>query len=104
LTGKPLKRETIGPCYTDQGQKMSENKSSLASERPRKSLWKLGALLWPFATSAVAINLFMLGLLGQAIGLPALSPIVTLWWSLPLGLPATYAAARWVRHLIAQAS
>jgi len=67
-----------------------------------ESLWRLGLLLWPFATAAVAINLFMLGLIGIAIGLPALSPVTALWWSLPLGLPATWAAARWVRHLIRQ--
>ncbi|MGB3280991.1 MAG: hypothetical protein WBA92_17535 [Pseudorhodobacter sp.] len=61
-------------------------------------------MLWPFATTAVAINLFLLGLLWQSVGLPALSPVASLWWSLPLGLPATYASVRWVRHLIAQAS
>lgn len=60
-------------------------------------------MLWPFATSAVAINLFMLGLLGQTIGLAALSPLTALWLSLPLGLPATWAAARWVRSLLQQA-
>jgi hypothetical protein len=60
-------------------------------------------MLWPFATSALAINLFMLGLLGQAIGLVALSPQTALWLSLPLGLPATWAAARWVRRLLRQA-
>lgn len=60
-------------------------------------------MLWPFATAAVAINLFMLGLLGQAIGLVALSPLTALWLSLPLGLPATWAAARWVRSLLRQA-
>lgn len=60
-------------------------------------------MLWPFSTAAVAINLFLLGLLGQAVGLPAIAPITALWWCLPLGLPATYAAARWVRSLIAQA-
>ena len=67
------------------------------------SLWKLGLILWPFATSAVAINLFMLGLLGQAIGLAALSPLAALGLSLPLGLPATWAAALWVRSLLRQA-
>jgi len=66
-------------------------------------LWKLGLILWPFATSAVAINLFMAGLLAQVIGLPALSPVTSLWLSLPLGLPATWAAARWVRRLLEQA-
>ena len=59
--------------------------------------------MWPLVTSAVAINLFMLGLLGQAIGLAALSPLTALWLSIPLGLPATWAAARWVRSLLRQA-
>ncbi len=65
-----------------------------------ENLWKLGLLLWPFATTAMAINLFLLGLLWQALGWPALSPVNALIWSLPLGLPATWAAARWVRSLI----
>jgi hypothetical protein len=51
----------------------------------------------------VAINLFLLGLIGHAIGLPAIPPVMALWWSLPLGLPATWAAARWVRSLIDEA-
>ena len=70
---------------------------------PAISPLKLGLCLWPFATSAVAINLFMLGLLGQALGLTALSPVGALWGALPLGLPATWAAERWVRRLLQQA-
>lgn len=66
-------------------------------------LWKLGLLLYPFATSAVAINLFMLGLMAPAIGIAALTPETTLLLSLPLGLPFTWAAALWVRRLIATA-
>ena len=61
------------------------------------------AVLWPFVTAAVAINLFLLGLIGIAVGLPALSPLAALWLSLPLGLPATWASARWVVALIARA-
>jgi hypothetical protein len=61
------------------------------------------ALLWPFATAAVAFNLFLLGLIGLAVGLPAMHPVTALWLSLPLGLPATWAAARWVSRLIAEA-
>ena len=61
------------------------------------------ALLWPFATAAVAINLFLLGLIGVAMELPAIAPVTALWLSLPLGLPATWAAARWVTTLIAEA-
>lgn len=61
------------------------------------------ALLWPFATAAVAINLFLLGLIGIAMDLPSITPTVALWLSLPLGLPATWAAARWVAGLIDEA-
>ena len=61
------------------------------------------AVLWPFATSAVAINLFLLGLIGLAVGLPSMQPVTALWLSLPLGLPATWATARWVTRLIAEA-
>lgn len=61
------------------------------------------AILWPFATAAVAINLFLLGLIGLAVGLPAIPPVMALWLSAPLGLPATWVAARWVARLIAEA-
>lgn len=71
--------------------------------RKGRNLWHLGLLLWPFATSAVAINLFLLGLIGHSIDLGSLSPGQSLWLSLPLGLPATWVAARWVRGLIARA-
>lgn len=64
---------------------------------------RLGPMLWPFVTAAVAINLFLLGLMGQALGLPALAPVDALIWSLPLGLPATWATALWVRRLIHEA-
>ena len=67
-------------------------------------LWKLTLLLYPFATAAVAINLFLLGLIGKSAGFEALSPVTALLLSLPLGVPATWASARWVRHLLAEAS
>ena len=61
------------------------------------------ALLWPFATAAVAINLFLLGLIGVSAGWTGIAPVTAMWLSLPLGLPATWAAARWVTRLIAEA-
>ena len=67
-------------------------------------LWKLAVILYPFATAALAINLFMLGLLGISIGSTSLSPTTTVLLSLPLGLPATWAAALWARHLLREAS
>lgn len=66
-------------------------------------LWKLGALLYPFVAAAVAINLFLLGLMWQAMGIPALPPVLCLILSVPLGVPAGWAAARWVRQLIDEA-
>lgn len=69
----------------------------------RWPLWKLGTMLYPFAGGAVAINLFLLGLMWQAVGIPALSPITCVILSIPLGIPASWAAARWVRHLINEA-
>lgn len=66
-------------------------------------VWKLAGLLWPFVTLAVAINLFLIGLMWQAIGLPAIAPVTALIWSLPLSLPASWAAGRWLRHLMDQA-
>ncbi|EEW26936.1 hypothetical protein [Rhodobacter ferrooxidans] len=68
-----------------------------------RPLWRLALLLYPFASAAVAINLFLLGLLGLSLGLPTFSPWQAVLWALPLGLPATWAAARWVRALITRA-
>lgn len=64
---------------------------------------RLALALYPFVAAAVAINLFMVALLGQSIGLPALPPLTALLAALPLGLPATALAVRWVRHLLAEA-
>ncbi len=64
---------------------------------------KLYALLYVFTAGAVAINLFMLGLMGQAIGLPALSPLSALALSVPLALPANWLVTRWIRGLIREA-
>lgn len=69
------------------------------TDAPR-SLWRLGLLLYPFTAAAVAINLFLAGLMFQALGFPAIAPVTALVWSVPLGIPATWAAAIWARGLI----
>ena len=66
-------------------------------------MWKLSVLLYPFAAAAVAINLFMLALMAQAIGLPALSPVASIIGGIILGVPAAWASGRWVRRLIDEA-
>lgn len=72
--------------------------------RERWPVWKLALLLYVFAAAAVAINLFMLGLLLQAVGFTALSPVAALAISGPLGIPAAWAAGLWVRHLLDEAA
>lgn len=72
--------------------------------RRRWPVWQLALVLYVFAAGAVAINLFMLGLLLQAVGLAALSPKTTLLLSIPLGIPAAWAAGLWVQRLLAEAS
>lgn len=69
----------------------------------RWPVWKLAALLYVFAAGAVAINLFMLGLLMQSVGFTAPAPATVLVLSGPLGLPAAWAAGLWVRHLLDEA-
>lgn len=75
----------------------------MSSTRDRWPVRKLALLLYPFSAAAVAINLFMLGLMWQAIGWPALSPVWALILSVPLGVPATILVARWVRGLMDEA-
>lgn len=66
-------------------------------------VWKLALLFYPFAAGAVAINLFLLGLMWQWIGLPAISPVTAVVFSIPLGIPATWLVARWIRGLMDEA-
>lgn len=70
----------------------------------RWPVWKLAIVLYPFAATAVAINLFMLALIGLAVGLPNLSPKAALIGAVVLGIPATWLAGRWVRGLLDEAA
>ncbi len=70
--------------------------------RPSPSL-KLKLLLFPFVLPAVAINLFLLFLMLQSLGVPALSPVMALTIAIPLAFPANWAASRWVHALITEA-
>lgn len=60
-------------------------------------------LLYPFTALAVAINLFMLGLLGQSVGLSSIPPVPSLLAALPLGLVVNGWVTRWVRGMIDEA-
>ena len=82
----------------------SPSRTAPATETGRWSVRRLAALLYPFAAGAAAINLFMLGLMGQAAGLPALTPWAALSGGLALGVPAAWLAGRWVRRLMDEAA
>jgi len=69
----------------------------------RWPVWKLALLLYPFAAPAVAINLFLLGLILHRTGWPEIPPVLALWLALPLGLPAAWASGRWLRGLLDEA-
>lgn len=80
---------------------MSGTRSPSKTAPVTESLWKLGALLWPFVAGAVAINLFLLGLILHSAGWSeAMAPTTALLCALPLSFPASAAAALWVRSLI----
>ncbi|MBV2361654.1 hypothetical protein KUH32_17955 [Thalassococcus sp. CAU 1522] len=68
--------------------------------------WSTRRLYWtlyPFTATAVAINLFLLGLIGFSIGLPAIPPVIALIAAVPLGFPANVLITRWVNGLLDEA-
>ncbi|SHJ74840.1 hypothetical protein SAMN05444000_112109 [Shimia gijangensis] len=73
------------------------------AEENRWPVRKLAILFYPFSAAAVAINLFLLGLLWQNIGWPVVTPINAILWSVPLGIPATWWVAKWIRGLMDEA-
>jgi hypothetical protein len=75
----------------------------MSRQSDRRSNPRLYLFLLPFVFGAVAINLFFLFLMLQAVGIAAISPATALIAAAPLSVPATHLATRWVRSLIAQA-
>ncbi|MEX0344148.1 MAG: hypothetical protein AB3N20_04445 [Rhizobiaceae bacterium] len=69
----------------------------------RWPVWKLAILLYPFAAAAVAINLFLVFLMAPVIGIAPLTPYASIIGGLVLGIPATWASGRWVRHMMDEA-
>lgn len=69
----------------------------------RWPVWKLALLFYPFVAATVAINLFLAGLITNLIGWGALSPVQSLIWAIPLGVPATWLTGRWIRGLMDEA-
>ena len=66
-------------------------------------VWKLAILLYPATALTVAINLFLAGFIAHTLGFGAVTPVAALVWSVPLGVPASWLAGRWVRRLMDEA-
>lgn len=69
----------------------------------RWSVGRLALVLYPFVAGAAAINLFMLGLMGPAVGWPVAGPLTALAAGIVTGVPLSVLAGRWVRRLMDQA-
>lgn len=74
-----------------------------APATPQRDRLRLGLILAPFVWGAVAINLFMLALIGRALGWPSLSPWAAMALAVPLTLPAGWLATRWIGGLLDEA-
>lgn len=74
-----------------------------ATDDGRWPVWQLAVLFYPATAAAVAINLFLAGLVLQVVGWTPLSPLTALIWSVPLGFPASWLVGKWVRGLLDEA-
>lgn len=75
----------------------------MADLAPLTPGWRLLAIVYPFAAGAMAVNLFFLSLVLSWVGVPVLTPNLSVVGGLLLGLPATWAFARHIRRLMARA-
>jgi hypothetical protein len=71
--------------------------------QPQMTLRRLTLMLYPFGAGAMAINLFFASLIGSWVGWPVLTPVQSLLGGAILGVPATWAFARHIRHLMEKA-
>ena len=75
----------------------------MAGVAPLNPGWRLLALVYPFAAGAMAVNLFFLSLVLSWVGVPVLTPNLSVVGGCLLGIPATWAFARHIRRLMQKA-
>jgi len=64
----------------------------------------IALVLYPFGAGAMATNVFFASLLGSWVGLPVLSAYQSVAVGALIGVPATRAFARHIRHLMDKAA
>jgi divalent metal cation (Fe/Co/Zn/Cd) transporter len=64
----------------------------------------IALVLYPFGAGAMATNVFFASLLGSWVGLPVLSAYQSVAVGALIGVPATWALARHIRHLMDKAA
>ena len=67
-------------------------------------VWKIWLVLYPFAIGAAAVNIFFFGLMIQAIGFSAFSPVASLIAGVFFGAPFGWFFARHTRKLLDRAA
>ena len=75
----------------------------MADQPPLRPGWRLVAAVYPFAAGAAAVNLFFASLVLSWLGLPVLTPGLSVLGGALLGLPAAWAFAGHIRRLMAEA-
>ncbi len=78
-------------------------RSGYDGDSGRWQVWKIGVVIYPLAVGAAAVNVFFAGLMGQAVGLQALSPVAACLAGVVVGAPFAWIVARWLRGLIDKA-
>lgn len=73
------------------------------ADRPQMTQGRLTLILYPFGAGAMAVNLFFASLIWSWIGWPVLTPVQSVLGGAALGVPVTWAFARHIQRLMAQA-
>lgn len=60
----------------------------------------IAVVLYPLGAGAMATNVFFASLIGSWVGLPVLSTLWSIVLGALIGVPATWAFARHIRHLM----
>ena len=85
------------------GTRSTSRKAPATDAGRKRRLIRLALLFSPFVWAAVAINLFMAGLISASAGWVSLSPLAAMAWAVPLSIPASWWAGRWIGGLMDQA-